>query len=161
MKWHQAEGVPLFFSLAIGVLIVFAGVIIRYHETQQAQADSVLTVDKSTNNNGVEVYPCQVLKIVDGDTYDVQFNVWSDLILQKRIRHWSVDTWEVRGEEKEKGLKAKEYVIQILKDADIIYLKTKQEEGKYGRTLGTLFVKNGNDINDIAQLLKANGHVKE
>ena len=74
-----------------------------------------------------------------------------------------VDTWESRTrnlEEKEKGLAAKAFTKDLLKNSDegkfsIISHGT----GKYGRVLGELFVK-GHE-KSVNELLKENGHASE
>jgi|TARA_B110000908_G_scaffold171988_1_gene236932 micrococcal nuclease len=89
-------------------------------------------------------YRCTVVKIIDGDTVDVDidlgFGVW---LKKERIRLFGIDTPESRTrdlEEKKYGLKAKEYLTNMLNDEGGIRLKTrKDKEGKYGRILGELW----------------------
>ena len=89
-------------------------------------------------------YRCKLLKVIDGDTVDVDidlgFGVW---LKKQRIRLYGVDTPESRTrdlEEKKYGLAAKEYVKKFLDDKWLI-LKTEtyDAEGKFGRILGSLY----------------------
>ena len=89
-------------------------------------------------------YRCKLLKVIDGDTVDVDidlgFGVW---LKKQRIRLYGVDTPESRTrdlEEKKYGLAAKEYVKNFLDDKWLI-LKTEtyDAEGKFGRILGSLY----------------------
>ena len=89
-------------------------------------------------------YRCKLLKVIDGDTVDVDidlgFGVW---LKKQRIRLYGVDTPESRTrdlEEKKYGLAAKEYVKKFLDDKWLI-LKTEtyDAEGKLGRILGSLY----------------------
>ena len=89
-------------------------------------------------------YRCTVVKIIDGDTVDVDidlgFGVW---MKKQRIRMYGIDTPESRTrdlEEKKYGLAAKAYLTGMLDDEAGIILKTyKDKEGKFGRILGELW----------------------
>ena len=108
-------------------------------------------------------YRCNVIKIIDGDTVDVDidlgFNVW----VHSRIRFYGVDAWESRTrnlEEKKKGLAAKAYVKDLLENSDEgKFSIISHGRGKYGRVLGELFVK-GHE-SSVNELLKENGHAYE
>ena len=89
-------------------------------------------------------YRCKVVKIVDGDTVDVDidlgFGVW---LKKERIRMFGIDTPESSTrdlDEKKYGLMAKEFITKLLDDEGGIVLKThKDAEGKFGRILGELW----------------------
>ena len=89
-------------------------------------------------------YKVNIIKIVDGDTVDVDidlgFGVW---MKKQRIRLYGIDTPESRTrdlEEKKYGLAAKEFLTGMLDDEAGIILKTyKDKEGKFGRILGELW----------------------
>ena len=88
-------------------------------------------------------YRCKVVKVIDGDTVDVDidlgFGVW---LHKERVRLYGIDTPESRTrdlEEKKYGLAAKEFLTKMLDDEGGIILKThKDAEGKFGRILGEL-----------------------
>ena len=89
-------------------------------------------------------YRCKVVKIIDGDTVDVDINLGFGVWLKKeRIRMFGIDTPESRTrdlEEKKYGKAAKEFITGMLDDEGGIVLKTrKDKEGKYGRILGELW----------------------
>ena len=89
-------------------------------------------------------YRCKVVKIIDGDTVDVDidlgFGVWQH---KQRIRLYGIDTPESRTRdkvEKQYGLKAKEFLTGMLDDDGGILLKTRKDgKGKFGRILGELW----------------------
>ena len=89
-------------------------------------------------------YRCNVVKIIDGDTVDVDidlgFGVW---MRNERVRLYGIDTPESRTrdlEEKKYGLAAKQYLTNMLDDEGGIVLKThKDKTGKFGRILGELW----------------------
>ena len=89
-------------------------------------------------------YRVKIVKIVDGDTVDVDidlgFGVWMH---KERIRLFGIDTPESRTrdlEEKKYGLAAKKFLTGMLDDEGGIILKThKDKTGKFGRILGELW----------------------
>jgi micrococcal nuclease len=86
-------------------------------------------------------YQCKIVKIIDGDTVDVDidlgFGVW---LKKQRIRLYGIDTPESRTrdlEEKKYGLVAKKFVEAHLPVGSTRTLTTvKDKVGKYGRILG-------------------------
>ena len=105
-------------------------------------------------------YSCRLDRVVDGDTCDALIDLGFDTYVKKRIRFYGVDTWESRTrnlEEKKKGLAAKAYVEDLLKNSDGgKFSIISHGVGKYGRVLGEIFVK-GYDTS-VNQLLMENGH---
>lgn len=108
-------------------------------------------------------YRCKVVKIVDGDTVDVDidlgFGVW---LKKERIRMFGIDTPESRTrdlDEKKYGLMAKEYITKLLDDEGGIVLKTRKDaEGKYGRILGELWRTTDFADTSINELMIKNHH---
>ena len=86
-------------------------------------------------------YRCKIVKVVDGDTADVDidlgFGVW---LKKQRIRFYGIDTPESRTSDKEEkpyGLAAKEFVLKYLPiGSDQTLVTIKDGVGKYGRILG-------------------------
>ena len=105
-------------------------------------------------------YSCKLDRVVDGDTCDALIDLGFNTYVKKRIRFYGVDTWESRTrnlEEKKKGLAAKAYVEDLLKNSDNgKFSIISHGVGKYGRVLGEVFVK-GHDTS-VNQLLMENGH---
>ena len=105
-------------------------------------------------------YSCRLDRVIDGDTCDALIDLGFDTYVKKRIRFYGVDTWESRTrnlEEKKKGLAAKAYVEDLLKNSDNgKFSIISHGVGKYGRVLGEVFVK-GHDTS-VNKLLMENGH---
>ena len=96
-------------------------------------------------------YRCTVVKIIDGDTVDVDIDLGFGIWMHKeRIRLLGIDTPESRTrdkEEKKYGLAAKKYLTEMLNDEGGIVLKTKKDaEGKFGRILGELWRTTDNAV---------------
>ena len=99
-------------------------------------------------------YKCNIIKIVDGDTVDVDldlgFGVW---LRDERVRIMGIDTPESRTSDKmEKifGLAAKERLSSLLGAEAILLSKMKSNgdnmKGKFGRILGDFRTINGDTI---------------
>tara|TARA_Y100000389_G_scaffold91676_1_gene88275 strand:+ start:1440 stop:1841 length:402 start_codon:yes stop_codon:yes gene_type:complete len=98
-------------------------------------------------------YKCKIIKVIDGDTTDVDidlgFGVW---LKKQRIRFYGIDTPESRTrdlEEKKYGLAAKKYVTDRMPVGSTQTLVTvKDGKGKYGRILGQFKMEDGSILNE-------------
>lgn len=87
-------------------------------------------------------YACKILKIIDGDTADVDIDLGFDVVLSnQRVRFFGIDTPESRTrdkEEKKYGLMAKDFVKSFLPVGSMQVLCTEKDDskGKFGRILG-------------------------
>ena len=109
-------------------------------------------------------YRSNLIKIIDGDTIDVDLDLGFSVVLKKqRIRLYGINTPESRTrdlEEKRYGLAAKARLRELLEEATSITVKTaidKKARGKYGRILGTIYA---DDVN-VNELLLEEGHAIE
>lgn len=87
----------------------------------------------------------KLLKVVDGDTIDVDIDLGFDISLAKRVRLAGIDTPESRTSdkfEKTLGLESKEYLKKNIQDAKSIVIKTELPDSteKYGRILGWIYI---------------------
>lgn len=110
-------------------------------------------------------YKTKVVRVVDGDTVDVDidlgFGVW---LRKERVRLMGIDTPESRTRdkvEKKYGLAAKAFLKKTLGTTPILKT-TKDGKGKFGRILGTFIIEyeDGTRI-DINQYLVDNYHAVE
>ena len=90
-------------------------------------------------------YKSRIIKVVDGDTIDVDIDLGFNIILSnQRIRLAGIDTPESRTrdlEEKKFGLLAKQMVEHYCPLGQTITLRTsKDERGKFGRILGDFVI---------------------
>ena len=98
-------------------------------------------------------YKATIIKIVDGDTVDVDidlgFEVW---LKNQRIRLYGIDTPESRTSDKTEKVFGKLAAAKVLEFCPIgsnIVLQTKTDDsrGKYGRILGELITEDGTNVN--------------
>ena len=88
-------------------------------------------------------YRATLLKIVDGDTVDVDIDLGFGVVLtNQRIRLYGIDTPESRTrdlEEKKCGKLAAKYIEDHIQVSSTFNLRTRLDgKGKYGRILGEL-----------------------
>jgi len=106
------------------------------------------------------LYKGIVKSVYDGDTMrvdiDLGFNMW---IRNQKLRLAGVDTPEIRGEERPYGLVAKKFVTDRLSIGSPIYVLTEKDEtGKYGRYLATIFY--GEQLTNLNEELLATGNAE-
>lgn len=108
-------------------------------------------------------YKCKVVRIVDGDTVDVDidlgFGVW---LKDERVRIMGIDTPESRTSdavEKLFGLAAKHRLEELIGETAILRTEIDRNgedaKGKFGRILGDFIADDGRKVTDI---LIAEGH---
>jgi len=121
-------------------------------------------------------YDCKVLDIYDGDTITVAYYLEGFNYVKSNIRLMGIDTPELKGEQRNMGINARNYLIKLLTNVNIDKEYTRKEIrqlinnsneniinvlfldfDKYGRPLATLY-KNGNNINGI---LVKEGYAKQ
>ena len=113
---------------------------------------------------------CRVDRIIDGDTVDLWINLGFSTYVKKRIRLYGINAPERRPrdlEEKARGIEAKQRLAELLSEGQATTVKCAQHDwrvdldshelGKYGRVLGTLWVK---DV-DINRQLVIEGFASE
>jgi micrococcal nuclease len=92
----------------------------------------------------------KVLKVVDGDTIDVDLDLGFDISFTQRVRLAGIDTPESRTTdkyEKTLGLEVKDKLKKAVEAAKVIVIRTEKPDSteKYGRILGWVFL-DGNPI---------------
>lgn len=96
-------------------------------------------------------YKCKILRVVDGDTVDIDidlgFGIW---VHKERVRMMGIDTPESRTKdltEKQFGLASKARLKELLPIGSIQILKTEidksgeDKKGKFGRVLGDFLIE--------------------
>lgn len=95
------------------------------------------------------IYQCKVLSVYDGDTIRVSvdlgfgFNWKGEDGKGLRIRLAGINTPELKGSQKEAGLKSRDELKKLLSDGEIILQTIKDEKEKFGRYLGIIWKKEG------------------
>ena len=115
-------------------------------------------------------YRCKVLKVVDGDTVDVDIDLGFGIVLKdERVRLMGIDTPESRTRdkvEKQFGLASKVRLKEMLDNKSGPILKTQinkkgeDMKGKFGRILGdfTVYDANKDAWRPVTKILMEEGH---
>jgi len=93
-------------------------------------------------------YKAKVTAVYDGDTITVDWDLGRSIWMRgEKIRLWGIDAPEVRGEEREQGILARDALRELILGKEITLRTIKDSKGKYGRYLGIVFV-GGIQVND-------------
>ncbi len=105
-------------------------------------------------------YHAKVVDVYDGDTVrtdiDLGLSVW---VNNEKLRLARINAPELRGEEREAGLAARDFLRSQILDKNILLETLKDQKGKYGRYLAEIWIKDttGNHTN-VNDLMVQNGH---
>jgi micrococcal nuclease len=98
-------------------------------------------------------YRGELVRVVDGDTYDFEVDLGFHVFTRIRVRMLGVDTAETYGvkkesEEYQNGIEQKRFVEDWFDVSDEIFIETeKDEQGKYGRWLARVYNESGESLN--------------
>ncbi len=98
-------------------------------------------------------YRATVISVYDGDTIrvnlDLGFKTW---IKNEKIRLARINAPELRGTERESGLRARDFLREQILGKEVVLQTLKDRQGKYGRYLAEIWLeKEGRwvNINDL------------
>jgi len=95
------------------------------------------------------LYRAKVVSVYDGDTCRADIELGFGTILKnKTIRLSGIDTAEIRSENKDQALKARDRLRELILGKEVIIQTIKDRTGKYGRIIATIFLDDMN-INDV------------
>lgn len=95
------------------------------------------------------IYTAKVTQVYDADSITVDIDLGFGIIMHsQKIRLYGIDAPELRGEEREDGLKARDYLREKILGKEIVIKTIKDKKGKYGRWLGEVFLHD-NNINSL------------
>lgn len=107
------------------------------------------------------VYRAKVIKIIDGDTIDVDLDLGFNITARKRLRFLGIDTFELRGEEKEKGILARNRLEELLSNKEVFVQTEMDEKGKYGRVLAWIWILSEETLINVNEQLLREEHGTE
>ena len=102
-------------------------------------------------------YKAKVIDVYDGDTVTAMVDLGFYHFQQMKFRLYGIDTPEIRGEGREKGLVVRDIVRAMILDKEVTINSYKDKQEKYGRYLANIII----DGVDLNQWLVQNGHAKE
>lgn len=99
-------------------------------------------------------YEAEVLRCYDADTCTLRIDLGLGVEITERVRFSGIDAWELRGEERERGLVARDWLRELIVGRRVRIVTENNERGKYGRLIAEPFL-NGKSVSD---LLVEHGH---
>ena len=107
----------------------------------------------------------KVLRVVDGDTVDLEIDLGLQTFVRTRVRLYGINAPEVRGEERERGLLATDWLKAELHGVPLKIRTHKDKQGKFGRWLGMLWAakyesEDGTEWVNINEAMVQAGHAK-
>ena len=93
-------------------------------------------------------YKARCVYVYDGDSVTLDVNLGFDITMRKKIRLLGINTPEIRGDERDAGLVARDRMRELIDDKDVIIVTHKDRGGKYGRLLATIYL-DGVNINQL------------
>ena len=96
------------------------------------------------------LYRGRVVKVVDGDTVDVDIDLGFGITRRERVRLAGVNTPELHSKdagEQEAARGAKAFVVDWLAPLSEVFLRTEKEREKYGRYLAEVLSPSGESLN--------------
>lgn len=107
-------------------------------------------------------YQAEVVDVYDGDTCTVKFDLGFKIHFTEKVRLFGINTPEIRGEEREKGLVSRDKLRERILNKTVLIETDKDKKGKYGRYLGTIYIpKEDGNLECINDWLIAEGLAKK
>lgn len=94
-------------------------------------------------------YNATILSVYDGDTVTAEVDLGFSVKFKIKLRLSNIDTPEIRGQEREFGLIAKQRVVDLVEGKQVVIKTQKDKTGKYGRYLAEIITQDGVNINEL------------
>ncbi|MEK6616711.1 MAG: thermonuclease family protein [Bacteroidota bacterium] len=89
-------------------------------------------------------YKALIMEVYDGDTLTAKVDLGFKINFTEKIRLLGINAPELKGSEKNKGLKSRDALRNLILNKEVIIQTEKDKKEKYGRYLGTIYIeKNG------------------
>ena len=92
-------------------------------------------------------YKAKIIDVYDGDTVTAVVDLGFLHFQEMKLRLYGINTPELKGEEREQGLLARDILRGLILDKEVMIHSYKDKQGKYGRYLATIFL-DGLNINN-------------
>jgi micrococcal nuclease len=101
-------------------------------------------------------YRAKIISVYDGDTVTALVDLGFGITNKIKIRLKGINTPEIRGSERPRGLISRDFLREKVLNKDIIIETFKDKKGKYGRYIGTLWL----DEENVNELLVEQGYAE-
>lgn len=106
-------------------------------------------------------YQATVKRVIDGDTLEVQVQIWLGQFLQTAIRLEGIDAPEMEGECKQEIQKAERSrlaLAELVKRGDMVVVRSIRTDKYGGRVVARVYDRHGRDV---SLLLQEQGRVRK
>lgn len=115
--------------------------------------------------NPFYVYRAVPVRVVDGDTVDLDVDLGFQVYRRERIRLAGIDAPEMRGPERPRGVEAREALIGMMWDGmkprNVTLWTMRDRRGKFGRYIGVLFVTVNGESIDLNKWMVEKGYAEK
>jgi len=109
--------------------------------------------------NHLYYYLANVVSVYDGDTIradiDLGLSTW---VKNEKIRLARINAPELRGAEREAGLKARDFLRELILEKDVMLQTIKDKKGKHGRYLAEIWLERDGEWINVNDLMVEVGH---
>lgn len=103
-------------------------------------------------------YRAKVISVYDGDTCTVHIDLGLKMwVHSEKIRLSRINAPEMRGPEKEQGRQSRDYLRGLILGKNILLQTQKDQQGKYGRYLGEIWLEIDGQWQNVNNMLVQNG----
>jgi len=98
--------------------------------------------DKFDITQNLYTYKAVIVSVYDGDTYRADIDLGMGVIKRKeKIRLAFVDTPELEGDERERGLEVRDHVRELILGREVYIQTFKDTKGKWGRYIADIYLE--------------------
>jgi micrococcal nuclease len=106
-------------------------------------------------------YRALITAVYDGDTVTAEIDMGLKTFVKgEKLRLHRINTPEVRGEEKEAGKVARDYLRSRILGKEVLVETFKDRQGKYGRYLAEIWLPENNGYTNLNDELVAKGYAE-
>ena len=151
-----ANGKIEIFNVALALLLIFIIGFLYFQEFRGGQPETQIEQPQEygvESNGQIYTYQAKILSVYDGDTFDAEIDLGFGVKVYQRLRAYGVNTPELRGDEKQEGLRVRNIVRGLILEKQVTLKTLKDKKGKFGRYLAVVYV---GEMNLNSYLIKNN-----
>lgn len=86
-------------------------------------------------------YSAKVIRVYDGDTVTVKFDLGFDIHVQETVHLFGINAPEIRGIKQKSGKISRDKLRALILDKNVIVKTYKNKKSKYGKYLTDIYIK--------------------